>query len=120
MKILAGSDYWTKRFMPIASGPELWTNIKGAYSYKFDHPVDCSEEELDYIADLFNSIKEWGEVYTFMHSRREERDAERSLGDLVEDAMGRSIVLMSRRVDMIVTGGGSSDSNWLQAEVQAW
>ena len=50
----------------------------------------------------------------------EERDAERSLGERIEEAMGRSLVLMGRRVEMTMTGGIGPDSSWQQAEIQAW
>lgn len=105
---------------PVADGPSLWRIVSAAHSYRFDHPADCSEEELDYLAGLFDEIKDWGEIASLMDSRTEQRDVERSLGDSVMAAMDRSFVLMARRVGMTMTGGVGPDTNWYQAEVQAW
>ena len=55
-----------------------------------------------------------------MHDRVEERDAERSLDESIKAAMGRSLMLMGRRVEMILKGGVGPDSSWQQAEIQAW
>jgi hypothetical protein len=49
-------------------------------------------------------MKDWGELHSFMNSRREQRDAEQ----------------MARQVEMVVTGGVLADSCWQQAEVQIW
>ncbi|MHA6780306.1 HNH endonuclease [Pseudonocardia saturnea] len=120
VRLVAGHDYWTKNFYPVADGPSLWRIVAEAHSYKFDHPADSSEDELDYLAGLFDAIKDWGEMASFMHSRVEQRNAERSLGESVEDAMARSLVLVGRRVEMTMTGGIGPDSSWQQAEIQAW
>jgi len=120
IRLVAGRDYWTKNFYPVVDGPSLWRIMAGAHSYKFDHPADSSTDELDYLAELFDTIKDWGEIASFMHGRVEERDAERSLGESIEEAMGRSLVLMGRRVEMTMTGGIGPDSSWQQAEIQAW
>lgn len=120
MRLIAGRDYWTTRSYPVSDGPSLWRIVAGAHSYRFDHPADASSDELDYLAELFDSIKDWGEIASFMNGRVEEREAERSLGESVAEAMERSFVLVGRRVDMILTGGVGPDSTWQQAEIQAW
>jgi hypothetical protein len=120
VKLIAGRDYWTKNFYPLADGSSLWQVVAMAHSYKFDHPADCSADELDYLAELFDAIKDWGEIASFMNGRVEERDAEHSLDGSIKEAMERSFVLMGRRVEMIMTGGIGPDSSWQQAEVQVW
>jgi hypothetical protein len=120
VKILHGPDYWSKELFVIPDGPALWQIVAGAYAFRFDRPADATPEELDYLAGLFDVIKDWGEVASFMDSRTEERDAERSLDEAIKQAYERSILLVGRRVDMIMTGGIGPDAAWPQAEIQAW
>jgi hypothetical protein len=120
VKVVPGPDYWTKGLYPVYDGPALWRIVAAAHSFRFDHPADATPDDLDYLAGLFDGIKDWGELASFLDSKSEERNAERALDELIKEAVGKAFLLIGRRVDLVLTGGVGADSTWPQAEVQAW
>jgi hypothetical protein len=120
MKVLRGPDYWTKKFFPIIDGPALWGILSAAHSYKFGRPTDADPDELDFLAGTFDTLKDWGEVASEMHTMTEEREAERALEEIIEEVANKDMVIVGRRVSMIMTGGIGPDTDWSQAEIQVW
>jgi hypothetical protein len=103
----------------LSDGVQLWNYVANSHQYRFGHPGDCTEDELDVLTPIFDEIKDWGEIAGDLISLTQVRDAQRSLSGLIAQVEQAGFVLVGKRDALLLTGGVGKPSRWNEIEILA-
>lgn len=99
----------------LRSGQQLWDVLTHSHDYKYIKPDDCSEDELDALASIFDAMTDWADISGDLLYLSQQRDAHRSLGGLLEDAEQLGFGVFGGKRRMLLTGGVEPPSPWYRA-----
>ncbi|MFB4314754.1 hypothetical protein [Actinomadura sp. 21ATH] len=104
----------------LTTGLDVWNVVANAHQYKFGHPGDGTDDELDELSVIYDQIKDWGEVAGDLLSMIHQRDAQRNLSKLLERAKEAGFILFGAQERMLLTGGAyATPSPWIRAIIDA-
>lgn len=104
----------------LSSGLDIWNVVSEVAQYQFGQPSNCTEVELDELAGIFDQIKDGGEISGDLFSMVHQRDVQRGLGELLQQAREAGFELFGCRRMMLLKGGASSaPTPWARAIINA-
>ena len=101
----------------LRSGQQAWDVLAHAHDYKYIKPDDCSEGELDQLAAIFDTMTDWAGISGDLLYQSQQRDAQRSLSGLLEDAEQIGFAIFGGTRRMLLTGGVEPPSSWYRAVI---
>ncbi|MEU6409397.1 HNH endonuclease signature motif containing protein [Microbispora sp. NPDC046933] len=102
-------------------GKELWSIIKDCQAFEYTIPDGLSEEEEDSILGFLDLVRDYMDISGDLHSIREQRDAEKTIGNYLKDLLDQGF-LVGGFLRRMLLAGGISEEPWpwsiLRIEVQ--
>ncbi|MFJ1927304.1 HNH endonuclease [Streptomyces sp. NPDC088131] len=108
------------RYDLIVSGNDLWQILQSASSWRFSYSEEGSEEEVNEIVEILDSLSDWADISSEITSLRHQRSTAQTIGEMINRAAELGYVIYARKLRLLLTGGIYPEpSQWTQVEVFA-